>query len=138
MARAVLRSRVTGAAGQARDEAGFFAQLRESGVLVRLRYSEINPAEVTGYAVALAGHTEPDGTPRWYGGGRLAAGLTLPRLRQGIDSVTDRVRALLVTSAYDLLAIQRIRVGQDPYWVLPSGGVEAGGGPGKRAGPGVA
>ena len=83
MARAVLRSRVTTAAGQARDEAGFFAQLRESGVLVRLRYSEINPGEVTGYAVALPGHTEPDGTPRWYGGGRLAAGLTLPRLRQG-------------------------------------------------------
>ena len=83
MARAVLRSRVTAAAGQARDEAGFFAQLRENGVLVRLRYSEINPGEVTGYAVALPGHTEPDGTPRWYGGGRLAAGLTLPRLRQG-------------------------------------------------------
>jgi len=82
MARAVLRSSVTAAAGQARDEAGFFAQLRESGVQVRLRYSEINPGEVTGYAVALPGHTEPDGTPRWYGGGRLAAGLTLPRLRQ--------------------------------------------------------
>ena len=83
MARAVLRSSVTTAATQARDEAGFFAQLRESGVLVRLRYSEINPGEVTGYAVALPGHTEQDGTPRWYGGGRLATGLTLPRLRQG-------------------------------------------------------
>jgi hypothetical protein len=83
MARAVLRRSVTTAAAQARDEAGFFAQLRESGVLVRLRYSETNPTEVTGYAVALPGHTEPDGTPRWYGGGRLAAWLTLPRLRQG-------------------------------------------------------
>jgi ADP-ribose pyrophosphatase YjhB (NUDIX family) len=40
--------------------------------------------------------------------------------------VTDRVRALLVTSGQDLLAIQRIRPGQDPYWVLPGGGVEAG------------
>ena len=55
MARAVLRGRVTAAAEQARDEAGFFAQLRESGVLVRLRYSEINPGEVTGYAVAHPG-----------------------------------------------------------------------------------
>jgi len=40
--------------------------------------------------------------------------------------VTDRVRALLVTSDHDLLVIQRIRPGQDPYWVLPGGGVEAG------------
>jgi ADP-ribose pyrophosphatase YjhB (NUDIX family) len=41
-------------------------------------------------------------------------------------SVTDRVRALLVTPDHDLLAIKRIRPGQDPYWVLPGGGVEAG------------
>jgi hypothetical protein len=82
MARAVLRGRVTAAAEQAPDEAGFFVQLRESGVLVRLRYSEINPGEVTGYAVSLPGHTEQDGTPRWYGGGRLAPGLTLPQLRR--------------------------------------------------------
>jgi ADP-ribose pyrophosphatase YjhB (NUDIX family) len=40
--------------------------------------------------------------------------------------VTDRVRALLVTSGHYLLAVQRIRPGQDPYWVLPGGGVEAG------------
>jgi hypothetical protein len=52
MARDVLRGRVTAAAAQARNEAGFFAQLRESGVLVRLRYSEVNPCEVTGYVSA--------------------------------------------------------------------------------------
>lgn len=40
--------------------------------------------------------------------------------------MTDRVRALLVTSGHDLLAIERIRPGQDPYWVLPGGGVEVG------------
>ena len=85
MARAVLRGGVTAAAEQARDEAGFFALLRENGVLVRLRYSEINPGEVTGYAVAYPGYTERDGSPRWYGGGRLAAGLTLPRLRRNWD-----------------------------------------------------
>jgi ADP-ribose pyrophosphatase YjhB (NUDIX family) len=44
----------------------------------------------------------------------------------GGSSVTDRVRALLVTSGHDLLVIQRIRPGQDPYWVLPGGGVETG------------
>jgi hypothetical protein len=85
MARAVLRARVTVAAGQARDDAGFFAQLREAGVLVRLRYSESTPGEVTGYAVALPGHAGQDGEPRWYGGARLASGLTLPQLRRHWD-----------------------------------------------------
>ena len=31
--------------------------------------------------MALPGCTGPDGTPRWYGGGRLHDSLTLPRLR---------------------------------------------------------
>jgi len=82
-ARAVLRNVVTQAAGQARDEAGFFARLREAGVLVRLRSSQTCPGQVTGYAVGLAGHDGGDGAPVWYGGGRLAPGLTLPRLRRG-------------------------------------------------------
>jgi hypothetical protein len=80
-ARAVLRNRVSAAAEQARDEAGFFSRLRADGVLVRQRFSDINPGQVTGYAVGLPGHDAGDGTPLWYGGGRLAAGLTLPRLR---------------------------------------------------------
>jgi len=73
---------VTGAADQARDESGFFARLRTDGVLVRLRFSEINPGQVTGYAVSLPGHVGQDGEQLWYGGGRLAEGLTLPRLRR--------------------------------------------------------
>jgi len=81
VARAMLRNIVTEAAGQARDEAGFFARLRDAGVEVRLRFSEIDPGQVTGYAVTLPGHAGSDGAPVWYGGGRLAAGLTLPRLR---------------------------------------------------------
>lgn len=40
--------------------------------------------------------------------------------------MTDRVRALPVTPDGSLLTIQRIRPGQDPYWVLPGGGVEEG------------
>jgi hypothetical protein len=80
-ARAVLRHAVTGAAERAGSEAGFFAALRAAGVLVRLRFSETDPGQVTGYSVALPGHHEPDGTPCWHGGGRLAAGLALPRLR---------------------------------------------------------
>ena len=68
---------------QAAGEQEFFARLRSAGVLVRERFSELNPGEVTGYAVALPGCTGPDGTPRWHGGGRLHDSLTLPRLRQG-------------------------------------------------------
>jgi hypothetical protein len=79
--RGTLRTLVTHAAEQSMDETGFFARLREAGVLVRVRLSEIDPEQVTGYSVTLPGHTGPDGTPVWYGGGRLAAGLTLPRLR---------------------------------------------------------
>ena len=55
--------------------------IRAAGVLVRERFSEINPGEMTGYAVALPGCTRPDGTPRWSCGGRLHDTLTLPRLR---------------------------------------------------------
>jgi hypothetical protein len=83
--RAVLRNMVAAAAEHARDEAGFFARLREAGMLVRLRFSEIHPGQVTGYSVALPGQDGGDGAPAWYGGGRLAAGLTLPRLRSGWD-----------------------------------------------------
>src|SRR5262249_50403430 len=81
VARGLLRHKVLDAAAHAWDEAGFFARLRETGVLVRPRFSEINPGQVTGYAVALAGHVGEDGAPLWYGGGRLAADLTLPQLR---------------------------------------------------------
>ena len=85
-ARAALRNIVTRTAQQAQGEAGFFAGLREAGVLVRVRFSQTCPGEVTGYAVSLPGHCSRDGATVWYGGGRLAAGLTLPRLRRGWDS----------------------------------------------------
>ena len=80
-ARAVLRATVATEAEQAESEAEFFTRLRAAGVLVRERFSTINPGEVTGYAVALPGCTGSDGTSRWYGGGRLHDSLTLPRLR---------------------------------------------------------
>ena len=82
-ARAVLRATVATEAEQAGSETEFFTRLRAAGVLVRERFSTINPGEVTGYAVALPGCTGSDGTPRWYGGGRLHDSLTLPRLRTG-------------------------------------------------------
>jgi hypothetical protein len=85
-ARAVLRNIVTGIAKQAQDEAEFLAGLQQAGVLVRLRFSQTCPGQVSGYAVSLPGHDDRDAVPAWYGGGRLAAGLTLPRLRRGWGS----------------------------------------------------
>ena len=41
-----------------------------------------NPGQVTGYAVALPGDTARNGEPVWYGGGKLAADLSWPRLAQ--------------------------------------------------------
>src|SRR6266700_4226342 len=79
--RATLRRQVCTAAAGAATEQEFFARLDETGVLVRLRFSEIDPGQVTGYAIALSGHVGEDGAPLWYGGGRLAPQLTLPRLR---------------------------------------------------------
>ena len=40
--------------------------------------------------------------------------------------MTTRVRALLITGDGDLLTIRRTRPGQEPYSVLPGGGVEDG------------
>ena len=59
----------------------FLERLRRDGVLVHERHSERNPGEVTGYAVAAADSLDAAGKPVYYGGGRLAADLTLPKLR---------------------------------------------------------
>jgi hypothetical protein len=79
--RAMLRREVCTAAAGARTEAEFFARLAKAGVLVRRRYSSVNPGEVTGYAVGLAEYASKTGQTIWYGGGKLAADLTLPKLR---------------------------------------------------------
>ena len=79
-ARDRLRREVRFAAAAAATVDEFVDLLRQAGVLVETRQSTINPGQVTGYKVALADHTTGDGTPIWYGGGRLAADLSLPRL----------------------------------------------------------
>jgi hypothetical protein len=79
--RIILRRQVSTAAAAAAGEQEFFARLRQSGVLVRTRSSTRNPGQLTGYAVAHPGDTTRAGSPVWYGGGKLAADLTLPKLR---------------------------------------------------------
>jgi hypothetical protein len=61
----------------AADEADFVRLARQAGLRVRPRLSKDQSA-VTGYSVALA----EDGAAVWFGGGKLAADLTLPRLRE--------------------------------------------------------
>jgi hypothetical protein len=78
---ALLRAVSTAAAG-ASGEAEFFARLEQAGVLVRKRVSTRDAGRVTGYAVALADDVSRTGGPVWFGGGKLAADLTLPKLRQ--------------------------------------------------------
>ncbi len=85
-ARAKLRRIVQPAAAAARTDSEFFAAIEARGALVRPRPSTTHPGEITGYSVALPGDTTADGRsgrrPVWYGGGKLASDLTLPRLRQ--------------------------------------------------------
>ncbi|WP_239098602.1 relaxase/mobilization nuclease domain-containing protein [Micromonospora qiuiae] len=81
-----LRREVRAAAAAATDENDFTNRLQAAGVLVRLRHSTIRPDEVTGYAVGLPDHRTSSGDTVWYGGGRLAPDLTLPKLRRRWDS----------------------------------------------------
>ncbi|GLW36021.1 relaxase/mobilization nuclease domain-containing protein [Actinoplanes regularis] len=76
-----LRRRVRTAAAAAGTEDEFFDVLRRDGVLVRLRTSP-HDGQITGYAVALPGiRTAADQQPIYFSGGKLAADLTLPKLR---------------------------------------------------------
>jgi len=80
--RITLRRQVTTAAAAAGSEDEFFTRLDHAGVLVRKRFSVTSPGQVTGYSVALPGDTAKDGGPVWYGGGKLAADLSWPKLQQ--------------------------------------------------------
>ncbi|HEX9108399.1 MAG TPA: hypothetical protein VF832_14245, partial [Longimicrobiales bacterium] len=77
----------------------FFARLASAGIEVRRRYSQLNPGQVTGYAVALLGDVARDGTLIWFGGGKLAADLTLPALRRRWGDPAVRGHAGRLTAA---------------------------------------
>lgn len=80
--RITLRRQVTTAAAAAGSKGEFFARLDQAGVLVRKRFSVTNSGQVTGYSVALPGDITTKGGPVWYGGGKLAADLSWPKLRR--------------------------------------------------------
>ncbi|WP_157431460.1 relaxase/mobilization nuclease domain-containing protein [Actinomadura hibisca] len=86
-----LRRHVQTAAAGARTEAEFFARLEDEDVLVHRRFSHYDPGQITGYAVALPDDRTKAGQPVWFGGGKLAADLTLPRLRHRWSSTAGPV-----------------------------------------------
>lgn len=91
--RTLLQRKVQTAAAGACNESEFFDRLRADGVLVRQRFSQTTADEVTGYAVALADDVNADGEPIWFGGSKLAADLTLPKLRGRWTVADGSVRA---------------------------------------------
>lgn len=76
-----LERTVRAAAIASLDEGEFVRRLRRGGVLIRPRYAAGRDDVVAGYSVAL--RPTGDDRPVWFGGGRLARDLTLPRLREG-------------------------------------------------------
>jgi len=79
--RDVLRRQVREAVSRATSTAEFLTELRGAGLLVKERLSPAN-GELTGYAVAVAGgDRNSHGEPIFYGGGRLASDLSLPKVR---------------------------------------------------------
>lgn len=79
-ARTVLRQQVEATAAAAFNEVTFFAGLESRGLQVRFRRSPDLSRRVIGYSVRLGG--DLGSGQIWYGGGTLASGLSLPRLRR--------------------------------------------------------
>lgn len=79
-ARETLQRAVREAAAAATSDADFFARLGAAGVRVQQRIAP--DGKVTGYSVALPGDRDGRQQPVWFSGSRLAADLSLPRVRE--------------------------------------------------------
>lgn len=77
--RVALARQVRAAATAATDEADFVRRARAAGLLLSPRWAASGKQEVTGYRVAA--RADRSSPLLWFGGGRLAPDLTLPRLR---------------------------------------------------------
>ena len=87
-AKAVLESAVRAAAVASSDEGEFVRRLRGANLAVRPRFAAGGSHAVVGYSVGVRGDNVV-----WYGGGRLSADLTLPKLRAlwGSNAEVQRV-----------------------------------------------
>ena len=111
--RGMLRRAASTAAAGASSEREFFDRLDQAGVLVRKRFSTRDPGEVTGYAIAMPGDTTSAGTPVWFGGGKLAADLTLPKLRQRWDPAATADREPLTSAEREAIWEHAARTAAD-------------------------
>lgn len=75
-----LRGHVRTAVAASASPQEFFDRLRSAGTMVKLREDARQPGAITGYAVATP--PRPGKPPIFYSGGKLAADLSLPKLRQ--------------------------------------------------------
>jgi hypothetical protein len=82
--REVLRLRVRRAVAAAGDEAEFFTLLEATGVTVRLKHGPSGDA--LGCTFALPGDTNDQGKPVFYSGSTLAPDLSLPQIRQRLNT----------------------------------------------------
>lgn len=102
-----LERTVRACCAAARSEAHFIALARTHGLLIRPRYDTNDHTRVTGYAVAdrdgRRAYSSRTGTsgPIWFGGGKLASDLALPRLRERwqTDATATTMEALAAWSA---------------------------------------
>lgn len=99
--RVTLRREVRAAAARSATPEEFFSHLTAAGVLVRRRLSPRDPTQVTGYAVALPGDRSRAHEPIWFGGGKLAGDLTLPKLRARWGAIPASRPARLSASERD-------------------------------------
>jgi hypothetical protein len=75
-----LRREVYEAAALATGPEGFEEALAAAGVAVHWRRSTLDPDQITGYSVSLAGNDDRAGEPVRFSGGKLAPDLTWPKL----------------------------------------------------------
>ncbi len=90
-----LRNIIRRAAIATTGPTDFEAALRAAGVQVGWRHSSIAPNQVTGYKVALAGHSTAAGGLVWYKASDIDRSLTWPKLqaRWSVSSPTDLERS---------------------------------------------
>ena len=100
-----LARQVRAAATASADEGEFVRRVRRQGLLIRPRFARGTQDVVVGYRVAA--RPRYGERPIWFGGGRLAHDLTLPRLR---EAWPDTPQTSLAASAEWRAAWRGIRV----------------------------
>ncbi len=103
-------------------EAEFVRRLRRAGILLRPRYATGGKAQVVGYSVAL--RSSEGAEPIWFGGGRLARDLALPRLRELWEaSYSDPVAVAEWRSTRLTQEGREVQVGSPESWRIAAAAV---------------